>query len=181
MRQHPRLVTLALSILALAGRTTLAQTAAPRPMADSGHMMHHHGDATHGDSAYAALQQRGKVAMGVDQYASVHRFDALPDGGRIELQRPEGDSADVRTIRAHLREIAQKFAAGDFSTPAFVHMRDVPGTDVMAARRNRIRYEYSPLPAGGQVRIYTTDPEAVKAVHAFMAFQRMDHRAKGKR
>lgn len=35
------------------------------------------------DSAYADLQDRGAATegMGVDQYASAHRFDDLPDGG----------------------------------------------------------------------------------------------------
>ena len=44
------------------------------------------------DSAFAALQERGKVAMGVDQYTSAHRFDDLADGGRIELQRDPADT-----------------------------------------------------------------------------------------
>src|SRR5690242_13928585 len=74
--------------------------------------------AQHHDSAFAAMQERGKAAMGVDQYASTHRFDALKDGGRIELIRNDGDSTDVARIRAHMREIARAFANGDFSTPA---------------------------------------------------------------
>jgi hypothetical protein len=132
------------------------------------------------DSAYAALQERGKVAMGVDQYTSVHQFDALPDGGRIELQRPAGDSVDVKQIREHLQEIAGMFKKGDFSTPQFVHMRDVPGTRVMAKKKSAIRYVYAPLPMGGELRMLTKDPEALKAIHEFMAFQRGDHRAGGK-
>ena len=81
--------------------------------------------ATASDSAFAALQARGADprAMGVDQYTSVHRFDALPDGGRIELQRAVDDSAGVAQIRSHLRAIAVAFATGDFGTPAFVHLR----------------------------------------------------------
>jgi hypothetical protein len=46
--------------------------------------------------------------MGVDQYTSVHRFDALPDGGRIELQRAHDDSAGVAQIREHLRQVAPR-------------------------------------------------------------------------
>ena len=115
--------------------------------------------------------------MGVDQYTSTHEFESLPDGGRIELRRDPRDSAGVAQIRTHLQEIARAFAAGDFSTPAFVHMRAVPGTDVMAARRAAIAYAYRALPGGGEVRIATADPEAVRAVHAFLAFQRADHRA----
>ena len=49
--------------------------------------------SSHGaDTGFAAMQQRGKMAMGVDQTTSTHRFDALPDGGRIELQRDTDDS-----------------------------------------------------------------------------------------
>jgi hypothetical protein len=115
----------------------------------------------------------------VDQATSVHRFDALADGGRIELQRGVDDAAGVAQIRRHLRGIARAFEAGDFATPSFVHMREVPGTAVMAARRAAIAYAYRDLPRGGEVRITTRDPEALRAVHAFVAFQRQDHRAGG--
>lgn len=117
--------------------------------------------------------------MGVDQYTSVHRFDDLPDGGRIELQRAVDDSAGVRAIREHLKGIVAAFSAGDFTTPAFVHMRQVPGAATMAAKHAVIRYEFQALPRGGEVRITTTDPEALRAVHEFLAFQRSDHRAGG--
>jgi hypothetical protein len=151
--------------------------------ADSIHAAHHPPAAARrddADSAYTALQARGKAAMGVDQYRSKHLFDALPDGGRIELRQSGADSATVRTIREHMREIARMFAAGDFSTPAFVHLRDVPGTAVMAARRDAIRYEYRPLPDGAELRMTTADSAALAAIHEFMAFQRGDHRAGGR-
>lgn len=135
--------------------------------------------AQHHDSAFAAMQERGKAAMGVDQYASTHRFDALEDGGRIELVRNDGDSADVARIRTHMREIARAFANGDFSTPAAVHLRSVPGADVMAARRRFITYEPRDIPRGAELRIRTTDPEALRAIHRFMAFQRDEHHAGG--
>lgn len=133
------------------------------------------------DSGFAAVQARGadRRGMGVDQYTSVHRFDALPDGGRIELQRQVDDSAGIARIRTHLRAIATAFARGDFRTPAFVHMRHVPGTAVMAARRAAIAYTVGDLPRGGEVRITTSDAAALAAVHAFIAFQRHDHRAGG--
>lgn len=133
------------------------------------------------DSSFAAMQQRGRIAMGVDQYTSIHKFDDLADGGRIELQRArrEGDAVGVRAIRDHLRAIARAFSTGDFSTPAFVHMRDVPGTKDMAARRAFIRYRFAALPRGGQLRITTTDSSALQAVHRFLAFQRDDHHASG--
>ena len=88
------------------------------------------------DSAFRALQDRGKTAMGVDQYTSLHRFDPLPDGGRIALVRDSTDAAGVATIRAHLWDISRAFAAGEFAVPGFVHGREVPGTRVMAPGGN---------------------------------------------
>ncbi|MEX2526540.1 MAG: hypothetical protein WEA09_02785 [Gemmatimonadota bacterium] len=117
--------------------------------------------------------------MGVDQYASTHVFDALPDGGRIEFQYDSDDPEGVATIRSHLKEIQKAFRAGDFSTPAFVHDMEVPGADVMAELSERIEYHYRDLPRGGEVRLVTNDPQALGAIREFMAFQRMDHRSEG--
>lgn len=175
-------MTLRPLILALAAAAVPAALAAQgHDPASHGHAAHHpaHADSAAGDTAFAALQARGQAHMGVDQYTSTHRFDALPDGGRIELQRDTDDAEGIATIRAHLRGIAAAFAAGDFRTPAAVHAREVPGTAVMAARRAHIRYAYRDLPRGGEIRIVTEDRAALSAVHAFMAFQRGDHRAGG--
>lgn len=131
------------------------------------------------DPDLAALQERGAIGMGVDQYVSTHVFDALPDGGRIEYQYDHDDPEAIAQIRRHLKEIQAAFQAGDFSTPAFVHDRTVPGTDVMAARRDHIEYRYGDLPRGGELRLITEDPEALQAIREFMAFQRDDHRAGG--
>ncbi|HEX6645000.1 MAG TPA: hypothetical protein VF037_09990 [Gemmatimonadales bacterium] len=128
------------------------------------------------DSAFAAVQERGKQAMGVDQYTSAHRFDPLPDGGRIVLVRDAADTAGVRTIREHMQEIREAFRKGDFTIPGFVHDRDVPGTRVLAAKRSELRIVYRPVAGGGELQLATRDPEVVKAIHEFLAFQRMDHR-----
>jgi hypothetical protein len=143
------------------------------------HDPHAHGHSARGDSAFGAMQARGRLAMGVDQYTSVHRFDDLPDGGRIELQRDRDDSAGIGAIRAHMRAIARAFAAGDFSTPAMVHLESVPGSATMRARRSAIRYEPIDLPRGAALRIRSDDREAVEAIHRFLAYQRHQHRASG--
>ena len=143
------------------------------------HDIHEHPPAVRKDSAFGAMQARGKRAMGVDQYTSVHRFEDLEDGGRIELQRDRDDAQGVAAIRAHMRAIARAFAAGDFSTPATVHLEAVPGSATMRARRRTIRYETVDLPRGAALRIRTSDPEAVAAVHRFLAYQRREHHAAG--
>jgi hypothetical protein len=131
------------------------------------------------DSGFAALQQRGQAAMGVDQFTSTHQFVPLADGGRKEQQRDSADSAVLKQIRMHMRQIAAAFRKGDFSLPGFVHDQAVPGTDVMAARRSAISYDAMDLPLGGAVRITTTDTTAIRAIHDFLAFQRQDHHAGG--
>jgi hypothetical protein len=130
-----------------------------------------------GDSAFAGVQARGGVAMGVNQYTSRHVFEPLPDGGRIALQRDAADSEGAAQTRRHMYEIAQRFASGDFALPGFVHARMVPGTEIMAARRAAIAYAVDTLPRGAALRIRSTDSTAVRAIHEFLAFQRHDHHA----
>ena len=155
-------------------RRLVASALVASPSAAQDHAAHH--PAATNDSAFRALQQRGAGTMGVDQYASRHRFEDLPDGGRIELQMREADSAAVAAIRAHLRKTAAEFRAGVFSAPEATHAMAVPGTAVMAAKRGVIRYTYRELPQGGEIGISTADPEALAAVREFLAFQRSDHR-----
>jgi hypothetical protein len=130
------------------------------------------------DSAFAVLQQRGESVMGVDQYTSQHVFEPLANGGRIILQRKEDDTSGTATIRAHMRTIAAAFSKGDFALPGVVHaMSNVPGTAEMKELRSEISYTPRDLPGGGEVVIASNNPKAVAAIHDFLAFQRMDHRA----
>lgn len=177
---------LALSVLcARHGMGQSRDTAAPKPvdhstMTPEQHAaMHASTGSSKGDSAFAALQERGKMAMGVDQYKSAHQFDVLPNGGRIALESSDDDPLAIAQIRAHLKLIEHAFQAGDFSTPEFVHMRAMPGTAVMSRKKKLIAYTYADLLRGGEVRIVTTDPESLAAIRAFMAAQRGDHKADG--
>ena len=126
------------------------------------------------------MQERGAHVMGVDQYTSAHVFEDLPDGGRVVLDRDDpSDTAGIKAIRAHMRDIEAAFRAGDFTKPFAVHAQQVPGTDVMAARKAAITYEATDRPRGGEVRIRSSDPIAVQAIHEFLEFQRQQHHAAG--
>jgi hypothetical protein len=157
-------------------------------MARSAEAQSHTGHAQHGskicpdprlqasaDSGFAALQKRGQQGMGVDQYTTQHQFESLADGGRIIYESSSGHAAEVAQIRKHLGEIALAFAAGDFSTPAFIHDETVPGTPVMAERREAIEYELVERPLGAELRLATRNAEVLHAIHAFMAYQRIEH------
>ena len=129
------------------------------------------------DSTFAAMQNRGQMAMGVDQYQNRHKFTATPDGGIIELQSDKGDTLEVAQIRAHLKLIQHSFAAGDFSTPTFVHAHEMPGSSSMSAHKDAIQYSYADLPRGGEVRITSKNTDAIKAIHDFLAAQSSEHHA----
>lgn len=132
------------------------------------------------DKEFAAMQQRGHMVMGVDQYTSAHVFEDLPDGGRVVLDRDSAaDSSGVATIRVHMRDIATAFRAGDFTKPFQVHAQVVPGTAVMRERRAAITYDVIDRPRGGEVRIRTQDSAAIAAIHEFLSFQRSGHHAAG--
>ena len=129
---------------------------------------------------FAAMQERGQQVMGANQYTSAHVFEDLPDGGRVVLDRADAaDTAAITTIRVHMGDIATAFRAGDFTKPFQVHAQTVPGTDVMTAKRSAITFEKIDRPRGGEVRMRSTDPAAVAAIHEFLAFQRDAHHAAG--
>jgi len=57
-----------------------------------------------------------------------------------------------------------------------VHDQKPPGAEVMARMKSNIVYQYEEMETGGRVRISTTDPQALKAVHDFLRFQITEHR-----
>jgi hypothetical protein len=132
--------------------------------------------AQQSDSAFKAMDERHAEMIGDDPMALEHQFVQQPDGGDIILERQIHEDMGINQIRAHLLLIARSFSRGDFSLPGFVHEKPVPGTTVMADRADRISYTVEDLEHGGVVHIRTTDPEALKAIHSFIAFQIAEHR-----
>ena len=129
------------------------------------------------DQHAAGVDARGDHAMGFTQEAAAHHFILLPDGGLIEVEiRHEHDDATRDQIRAHMAHISTLFTSGDFDIPMFIHDQVPPGVPVMKSKHEAISYTYRETHCGGEVRIKTSDPDAVKAVHEFLVFQIKDHR-----
>jgi hypothetical protein len=123
-----------------------------------------------------AVDHRHHETTGVPHEGSAHHFLLAPDGGEIRLEATDAADAATRDrIRTHLRAVAVAFAAGDFAMPRRIHDRAPAGVDVMTERRDTIRYAFHPTDRGGRVTISTDDPEARRAVHAFLRFQIADH------
>lgn len=132
--------------------------------------------AANADSVFAAMDHRHGDVVGVDPMALAHRFEALPDGGSIVLEREAHDDFGISQIRLHLLKISRSFKRGDFSLPGFIHAQAVPGSEMMAERSGKIDYVVEDLPHGGAIYIRTSDPEALRAVHSFIAFQIAEHK-----
>jgi len=124
----------------------------------------------------ADVEKHGDEAMGFPHDKTTHHFRLSSDGGAIEVTVDDAnDSQNKQAIRSHLTHIVTMFSNGEFSIPMFVHDQVPPGVPVMKEKRPEISYSFEELPVGGRVRITTTNPEALKAVHDFLRFQIEDH------
>ncbi len=127
-------------------------------------------------SHHAMVEKHGDQAMGFAHDNTTHHFRLLADGGAIEVTADDpADKTSTDAIRSHLSHVAVAFRDGDFSTPMFVHDSVPPGTTTMKLLKDKIRYSYEEMPAGGRVRIASGDPVAVAAVQDFLRFQITEH------
>ncbi|MGA7916557.1 MAG: hypothetical protein WCA00_15085 [Candidatus Acidiferrales bacterium] len=125
---------------------------------------------------HCAMMQRGDQAMGFSHENSTHHILLYKDGGAIEVTANQAsDTATRDAIRQHLQHIAKMFSVGNFDVPAFIHGQNPPGTAVMKSHADQIAYRYEEIARGARVRITTTEPEALSAVHAFLRYQITDH------
>ena len=124
----------------------------------------------------AEVKHRGALAMGFDQDKTTHYFRTTASGGSIAVDvKDAADETSRAQIRTHLKEIAKAFAAGDFQKPSQTHAELPPGVPEMQRLKDAIRYEYVDTPRGGAVRISTKNPDALTALHAFLAYQVKEH------
>jgi hypothetical protein len=124
----------------------------------------------------ADVEKHGDEAMGFPHDKTTHHLRLYSDGGAIEVTvNDTKDSQNMQAIRSHLTHIVTMFSNGEFSILMFIHDVVPPGVSVMKENRTEISYGFEELPSGGRVRIKTTNPEALKAVHDFLRFQIEDH------
>jgi hypothetical protein len=159
-----RILTTTLALAAAAAGVAAERAAAQHP--PSPHDAHH-----------AAVDSRGARVMGFDQRRTTHHFRLYDDGGAIDIAVDDpANVVDRDAIRQHLPHIADLFARGRFDAPMLVHATEVPGTKELARLRSEVTYRYVETPGGGRVDIATRHPDALAALHRFLAFQIADHR-----
>ncbi len=128
------------------------------------------------DQHHEGVVQRGDQVMGFSHEKTIHHFRLTPDGGTIEaLATNPSDSASRKQIRTHLEHIAQMFHDGNFNAPMLIHAQTPPGVPTMKKLRKDIRYDVEETPSGARVKVSSSNPQAIAAIHDFLKFQIQDH------
>ena len=130
------------------------------------------------DAHHSGVEQRGEshAGMGFSQTSTTHHFILTANGGIVQVTANDATNKEqIDTIQMHLGHIAEMFSAGNFSIPHFVHDQTPPGVPTMQKLKSAIHYSAEPLANGGRVKIETSSPEGIAAVHDFLRFQIKDH------
>ena len=115
--------------------------------------------------------------MPFDLNRTMHLFTPSADGGIQIIMVHDGDAALIAGVRAHLRKEATAFARGDYSDPARIHGRGMPGLMQLQAGAKRIAVTYAARRDGASIRFRTADPKLIAALHRWFAAQVHDHGA----
>jgi hypothetical protein len=125
---------------------------------------------------HGEMNTRGDHVMGFSHEKTTHHFRLYPDGGSIEVSANDPRDAATRDqIQTHLSHIAQMFTDGNFRAPMLIHDQVPPGVPTLQRLAAAVLYRFEKTDRGGRVRITTTNPEALRAVHEFLRFQISDH------
>lgn len=129
-------------------------------------------------SRQTMIHERGSLVMPFDLDKTLHVFKRTEEGGvqQVRAKDPD-DRGQIRLIRKHLRNEAQRFARGDFRDPATLHGQDMPGLQVLERSTGALEVNYKDLADGAEISYKTRDPEVLEAVHQWFGAQLHDHGA----
>lgn len=127
----------------------------------------------------AEVAERGKDVMPFSLKDTTHIFTKTGEGGiQRVVAKDVADAEQIGLVRAHLREIEQQFRKGDFSGPAHIHGKDMPGLDALrSAKPGQIAITYRDVDGGAELVYRSSDPKMVAALHAWFDAQLSDHGA----
>ena len=123
-----------------------------------------------------AMLERGNVAMGFNQTKIHHHFMSTTTGGEIMIMSTNmSDAQTMAEIKIHVKDIQYVFSKGNFTKPFYIHAQIVPGTDIMAAKKNLINYSIKDIDGGSVLILTTNDTQLLNAIQQFMNFQSSQH------
>jgi hypothetical protein len=121
--------------------------------------------------------ERGSHVMPFDLEQTTHVFSKTEKGGlqQVIVKDPK-NSEQIKLIRQHLSKISSEFKKGDFSNPAKIHGKDMPGLDVLRnTKPEQFKVDYQELPNGAEINYVSKEAVVIAAIHQFFDAQLSDH------
>jgi tRNA U34 5-carboxymethylaminomethyl modifying GTPase MnmE/TrmE len=106
---------------------------------------------------------------------AMHMFTPTNTGGVQEIMVHDGNAQQISLVHQHLQQQAIAFAHGDFSNPAYVHGKNMPGLSELEHDYSRMTVTYANTDLGGKIIYTSTDSNVVNAIHQWFQAQVHDH------
>lgn len=113
--------------------------------------------------------------MPFDLERTTHIFTKLDNGGLQQVLSDDNDVNQIKLIREHLAEEADRFSQGDFHDPEMIHNAGMAGLHALTMGADRLTIVYSDADSGGQILYTTEDADLASALHAWFDQQVSDH------
>jgi len=123
------------------------------------------------------IARRGAKIMPFNLDKTTHVFSKKEKGGVQQVVvENESNTEQIKLIREHLGEIADKFKQGNFSDPSKLHGDNMPGLATLKkAKKGEIKISYTELSDGAQIVYASDQPKIVLAIHQWFDAQLSDH------
>ena len=123
------------------------------------------------------VAQRGAHVMPFDLELTTHIFTKTPTGGIQQvIVKNRKNTQQLKLIRQHLTKISNAFRQGDFSGPAKIHGKTMPGLDKLSrATHRQINIAYKDLVDGAEITFSSHKPALITAIHQYFDAQLRDH------
>lgn len=127
------------------------------------------------------VHQMSHNVMPFDMSKTMHIFKMTESGGvQRVVARDPSDSDQIALIKQHLKHEAERFQRGDYSDPAMLHGKDMPGLKELRAGASDIKVSYAELSAGAEITFKTADLHLLTAIHRWFGAQLSEHGADAK-
>jgi len=123
------------------------------------------------------VAQRGANVMPFDLELTTHIFTKTPKGGIQQvIVKNRKNTQQLKLIRQHLTKISNEFKQGDFSGPAKIHGKSMPGLNALSkAKQDQIKIVYKDLVDGAEITFSSNESAIIKAIHHYFDAQLRDH------
>ncbi len=121
------------------------------------------------------VMARGAQIMPFDMRTAMHMFLPSSSGGVVEVMVYDMDPTQITLVRSHLLAEAAKFARGDYSDPAYIHGKAMPGLAQLESGAARVSIRYFETSTGTAITFSSSDRAMVSAIHDWLAAQQRDH------